>query len=128
MSEARTFSVQAISSRAVSRMPSHPCSRRKSRSQANFSARVCPGSTVKTGVCGTAGRSVHRRLSRSGTLMTVPGRDWAKSTLTHSPSTTTRPSVPNCSSSHCGMGTCSGTRILWRTTPVPASRCSAWMK
>ena len=105
MSEARTLSVQAISSRAVSRIPSQSVFRRNSRIQAIFSRRLSPGSTVKTGVCGTAGRSVQKRPSRSGTLMTVPGSDCAKSAPTHSPSTAMMASGPNCRSSHSGIST-----------------------
>ena len=71
MSEARMFSSQATSSRALMRMASHPASRTVSRSQRSFSSRVSPARMRKIGVCGIPGLSSHSTERRSGTPTTL---------------------------------------------------------
>ena len=128
MSAALTLSSQAISSRAVSSMPSQPAPAMKSLSHASLDSLVSPAWTVNTGVSGISGLSCHSSDSMSGTLTTVPGRLRAKSTPAQRPSRAIIPSSPNCVSSHSGIRTCPGTRVLCSSTPVPSSCRRAWMK
>ena len=86
------------------------------------------------GVDGMEGRSVHRQERRSGTGTMVTGTSKglrsasAAATVWHRPSTATTGSSKPREASHCGIGTCSGTRILCSSMPVPASCFTAWMK
>ena len=107
------------------------------RSQWIFASRDSPvrsSPSVMTGVTGIAGRSAHSGESISGTetMRTAPPnaafRPATAATVWHSPSTAMTGSSKPREASHCGIGTCSGTRILCSSMPVPASCFTAWMK
>ena len=130
MSEALTLSSHAISSSALSRIASHPRSDSSPRSHSIFSSRDSPALILKIEVCGTPGLSSQSTERRSGTPASakVPPSSRPSCALVQSESNATTAPSSNLLRSHSGMSTCSGTRVLWSTTPVPSSCSTAWMK
>ena len=126
ISEALTFSTHAISSSALSRMASAPRSASSPRSHSIFSSRDSPAWMRNIEVCGIPGLSSHITFSKSGTPTNVKPLSRSSSAaaaLVQSESTAITAPSPSWLRSHSGISTCSGTRVLCRTQPVPSS-CS----